>query len=198
MKKLNNLDKRYERFRWFFTSTNVLVVGGKSDEQNEIALKTFLKPFYKVLHTSSPGSPFMIIQSENPNKQEIEEAAIYCASFSQDWKRDKKEIDIDIFNGEQLYKNKSMKTGTFGVKGSKKTIKVKPELVLVIQNHKLRAVPKNTNLEVLARIKQGKLSKEDAIKLISDTLKNKYHYPFSKEEIMSAIPSDKLSVDRFK
>ena len=58
--------KDYKNYRWFFTSNNILVVGGKSDKQNELALKHFLKPEYTITHTSKPGSPFMIIQSKNP------------------------------------------------------------------------------------------------------------------------------------
>jgi hypothetical protein len=103
-------------------------------------------------------------------------------------------MDIDIFKGEQVYKTKEMKIGTFGVKSGKKTMKVRPELVLVIQNGKLRAVPKTTKLEVLALIKQGNSSKEEAAIIISKLIKNKYHFPISKEEILGAIPSDKLSV----
>jgi len=194
MIKLLNLGKKYHNYRWFFTSDNVLVVGGKSDEQNEIVLSEFLKPNYTIAHTTLPGSPFMVIQSDKPGKKDIEETAIFCACFSQQWKHGKKTIEIDIFKGEQIYKTKSMKTGTFGVKGGKRTMKVRPELVLGIQNGKLRAVPKTTNLEVLAIIKQGNLSKEDAAIKISKIIKDKYHFPISKEEILSAIPSDKLSV----
>ncbi len=194
MQKLSNLDRKYENFRWFFTSGNTLVVGGKNDEQNEIVLKEFLKPNYIIMHTSAPGSPFMVIQSDKPSKNDIGEAAIFCACFSQQWKSGKKLIDIDVFSGVQIYKTKAMKTGTFGVKDRKKTIKVKPELVLVIQNGKLRAVPKATKQEALAEIKQGSLSKEEAAVKISRIIKDEYHFPVSKEEIMSAIPSDKLSV----
>jgi hypothetical protein len=194
MIKLTNLDKKYENYRWFFTSNNILVVGGKSDEQNEIVLKEFLKPNYIVMHTSSPGSPFMVIQSDNPQKKDILETAVFCACFSQQWKTGKKKIDIDIFKGENIYKIPSMKTGTFGVKGNKKTIKVNPELFLVIQNGKLRAIPNASRLQVLAFIKQGNLSKEVAADKISKIIKDKYHFPISREEIMSAIPSSKLFV----
>jgi hypothetical protein len=194
MIKLTNLESRYENFRWFFTSNNILVVGGKSDEQNEIVLKEFLKPNYSVLHTSLPGSPFMVIQSDKAGKKDIEEAAVFCACFSQQWKTGKKSIDIDIFKGEQIYKIPSMKKGTFGVKGAKKTIKIKPELVLVILNGKLRAVPNSSKYEVLASIKQGNLKKEQAAEKISKIIKDKYHFPIIKDEIMQAIPSDKLFV----
>ena len=136
-----NPKKDYRNYRWFFTSNNVLVVGGKSDEQNELVLKHFLKPDFTVMHTSKPGSPFMVIQTDKPTKKDLDETAIFTAAFSKQWKNGNKKIDIDIFKGEQVYKIKSMKLGTFGVKGDKQTKKVKPELVLIIQKGKIKAVP---------------------------------------------------------
>jgi hypothetical protein len=199
MQKLKNKvgalnGNEYENYRWFFTSGDVLVVGGKSDEQNEAVIANFLRPEYIIMHTTEPGSSFMIIQSEKPGKKDLEETAVFCACFSQQWKKGDKLISIDIFKGEQVYKNKSMKTGTFGVMGEKKTMKVKPELVLVIQKGKLRAVPTTTKEEKLTVVVPGKLSKEEAAIKIARAISNKYHFPVSRDEIMQAIPSDKIGV----
>jgi len=191
--KLNS-EKDYENYRWFFTSNNVLVIGGKSDEQNELVLKNFLRPEYTVMHTSAPGSSFMIIQSEKPTKKDLNETAVFTACFSKQWKNTSSDIEIDIFQGSQIYKTKSMKLGTLGVKGDKKTVKVKPELVLIIQKGKLRAVPSTVKEKVLAEIKRGKLSKEEAAEKIAKKIKDKFDFPVSREEIMKAIPSDKLGV----
>jgi len=199
-----NSGKDYSNYRWFFTSEGKLVVGGKSDEQNEIVLRDFLKPSYTVMHTSKPGSGFMIIQDENPSKKDLDETAIFCGCFSKQWKNLKSpnsKIDIDIFKGEQIYKLKTMKTGTFGVKNKEKTVKINPELVLVIQKGKLRAVPKigfknkkigNGELKVLGEIKSGNLSKEEAADKIAKKIKDKFNYPISKDEVMQAIPSGKI------
>jgi len=186
--------KNYKNYRWFFTSNNVLVIGGKSEEQNEIAIKHFLKPNYTVMHTSAPGSPFMIIQSDNPTKKDLEETAIFTGCFSKQWKKGNKKIDIDIFKGKQIYKTKSMKTGTFGVKGKKETMRIKPELILVIQKGKFRAVPNPNGESKLAIIKQGKMNKEEAVDKIAKIIQNKFNFPVHKEELMQAIPSSNLSV----
>jgi len=186
--------KDYRNYRWFFTSNKILVVGGKSDEQNELVLKHFLRPEYTIMHTSAPGSPFMIIQSKNPTKKDLEETAIFTGCFSKQWKTGKKKIDIDVFKGEQIYKLKTMKLGTFGVKGEKETMNIKPELILIIQKGKFRAVPNPDGESTLAEIKPGKLSKEQAVEKIAKILRNKFNLPPNKEEIMQAIPSSKLSV----
>ncbi len=186
--------REYPNYRWFFTSNNVLVVGGKSDEQNELAIRNFLKPQYVIMHTSKPGSPFMIIQSDKPTKKDLEETAIFCACFSKQWKNGNKKIDIDVFKGEQIYKIKSMKLGTFGVKGNKETLSVKPELNLIIQKGKFRAVPAIGKEKKLAEIKPGKMSKEDAVKKLAKIIQDKFNLPVNQEELSQAIPSAKLSV----
>lgn len=194
MLKSANDNKNYMNYRWFFTSEGKLVVGGKSEEQNEIVLKYFSKPNYTIMHTTSPGSPFMIIQTEEPSKNDLNECAMFCACFSKEWKSGNKLISIDIFSGKDVYKTKTMKVGTFGVK-NRKQIKVKPELVIVIQKGKIKAVPKvNKSEEILAVIKQGKLTKEEAGEKIAKKIKEKFLFPVSKEEIMMAIPSGNMSV----
>ncbi len=194
----SNTNSDYKKYRWFFTTNNILVIGGKNDEQNELAINNFLKADYLVAHTSNPGSSFMILQSDNPSKKDIEEVAVFCACFSKEWKLGKKKVDIDIFKGKDIYKTKTMKRGTFGVDGEKKVITVKPELILVFQKGNLKAIPKinknKDNSETLAEIKPGKVDKEKAAEILVKKIKDKYNYPVSKEEIMMAIPSDLMSV----
>ena len=55
--------EEYKKYRWFYTSSGNLVVGGKNAEQNDgllTAMKKMSKDYW-VMHTSSPGSPFSII-----------------------------------------------------------------------------------------------------------------------------------------
>jgi predicted ribosome quality control (RQC) complex YloA/Tae2 family protein len=186
--------KEYMSYRWFFTSEGKLVIGGKSDEQNENVLRYFKRPGYTIMHTTKPGSPFMIIQSDDPSKNDLDECAVFCACFSKEWKTGKKSIDIDVFKGGDVFKNKGMKTGTFGVKNKKK-VKAKPELMVIIQKGKIRAVPKvKGKEESLAVIKQGKMDKEAAAEKIAKKIKEKYLLPVSKEEVMRAIPSGNMDV----
>jgi len=190
--------KDYERFRWFFTSNDILVIGGKSDKQNESIIERFSKPEYTIMHTSKPGSSFVIIQNKNPSKQDLKEAAIFCGCFSQQWKLNKKIIEIDIFKGKQIYKNKSMKTGTFGIHGAKKLLKIKPKLFLIIQKGILRSVPESIKEKKLIEITPGNLSKEISTKNIARTLKEKYNLLISKSEILQALPSDKINIKIIK
>jgi hypothetical protein len=189
---ISNSEKRgqdYEKYRWFFTSSGKLVIGGKNAEQNE-SIMSGVENDDVIMHTSSPGSPFCIIK--NPSENDIEEAAVFTACFSHEWKRGKDKAEVHIFKGEQVTKNKGMKTGTFGVLGSVKRKKVNLKLILEFQKGKLRAVPYNGKKGII--IVPGSLDKIQAATKLMDIIKNKKNYPITKEEIMSAIPSDNMAI----
>jgi len=176
-------DIDFKKYRWFFTSSGKLVVGGKNEEQNELFVKSMLDTAEEliVMHTSDPGSPFSFIISEPKyvNKKDLEEVAIFTACFSKAWKLKKKTSEVDIFKTDQIFKKKDMKIGTFGVLGSE-TKKVKLRLYLTKQQDTLRAVPfKIKGLELVP----GSLEKEKAAEEISKLLK------VDKEEVMQAIPA---------
>jgi predicted ribosome quality control (RQC) complex YloA/Tae2 family protein len=115
------------KFREFITSSGKKVIGGKSAENNEELIEQILPGEY-VLHTVKPGSPFVNIKADEreTTKEDLKEAAIFCARYSQDWRDNKKDVLVHVFKGRDIYKEKSMKLGTFGVKNFKE-IKVKKE-----------------------------------------------------------------------
>ncbi len=175
----------YQKYRWFYTSSGILVIGGKSDSQNEEVVR-LAKTSDIILHTKAPGSPFCVLQdSVEEGAKDIEEAAIFCACFSQSWKKAKGTIEVHSFTKNQVYKEKKSATGTFGIKGEVKKIKAKLNLWLDFQEGKLRAVPFETDI---ALITPGKMSKEEAVKKISQKLE----IPI--EEVMSALPSDGIEI----
>ena len=176
----------FKKYRWFFTSSGSLVIGGKSDSQNEEVVKE-AKPNEVVVHTKEPGSPFCVIKEAiEETSEDIKEAATFCACLSQTWKKSKgKPIEVHVFTKQQVEKKKSMKSGTFGIKGAYDKIKVIPELSLTFQEGVLRAVPFESDI---ARIMPGEMKKEQAAMMIS----KKLEVPI--EEVMSALPADGISV----
>ena len=116
MKKIN--------FRIFITENGTTILAGKNDESNEdLILQS--KEDEDVFHTKEAGSPFVNIKGE-AKKSDIKIAAIFCAKFSRDWKKNKKDVIVHQFKGKDIYKEKGMKIGTFGIKKFK-TIKIKKE-----------------------------------------------------------------------
>lgn len=119
------------KFRKLFTSSGKLMIAGKDAESNEELIKQVGKNEY-VLHTKARGSPFVNIKADKKDvkKKDLKEAAIFCAVYSQAWKKAKikKDVIVHYFLGEDIYKNKNMKIGTFGVKNYKEIIVKKEDL----------------------------------------------------------------------
>jgi len=110
-------------FRKAVTSSGKLMLAGKNAETNEKLIEQVGKEEL-VFHTAKPGSPFVNIKLEDGEKysqKDVQEAAIFCAKYSQDWKKAKikKDVDVHYFLGKDIFKLKDMKLGTFGVKGYK-------------------------------------------------------------------------------
>ena len=189
--------KDYEKYRWFYTSSGKLVVGGKNAEQNEILLKELKVEGEEriMMHTTDPGSPFtaIIFDPKLVKESDIKECAIFTGSFSRAWRSKKKRVSIDIFTLSQLYKSGLMKSGTWGVKGEIRRISVNLELVLTKQNNKLRAVPQLTSKsrkDILLTIIPGKSDKD----LILPKLQIALPIYCSQEELLNALPSGGIKI----
>jgi hypothetical protein len=180
----------YMKYRWFFTKSSKLVYGGKSAEQNEEIVNKLLKEETNcmVMHTKMPGSPFSIIFSE-PSKvseEDMEEAAAWTGCFSRAWRSGAKKAEIDMFLSEQIFKDKRMKDGTFGVRGIIDRKPVDLRLYLVKQKGVLRCVPRESlkiSTKVYTKFVPGNIPKEK----FSEYLVKKYG--FNKEEVLNALPS---------
>ena len=181
----------YQKYKWFFTASGKLVVGGKSAAQNDELIK-YLKQQGKehlMMHTSSPGSPFTCIlaEPEKVSKQDRVECAIFTGSFSQAWKSGNKSAIIDIFRLSQVTKRSGMKTGTWGVNGYVEKLEAPLALVLTKQKGVLRAVPEQSasKKSILVKIVPGTIEKNDLLTKLEIELGSVSH----KEEVLSALPA---------
>jgi hypothetical protein len=189
----------YRRYKWFFTSSGKLVIGGKSALQNEELLRRLklLKKEFIVMHTKEPGSPFSIIFDDlkKISASDLKECAIFTGCFSRAWRSGEKKTKIGIFKLSQLRKNNNMKAGTWEVVGEVTEMDVNLELALTKQSGTIRAVPlesiKNKK-EILLKISPGKIDKKDAPLKLDFELKNN----FSQEEILSALPAGGFKILR--
>lgn len=113
--------KRYwfERFLWFYTSKNkLLVISGRDATSNEILIKKYAEKNDIILHADIHGSPFTVIKNglEKADEEDIYEAAIFTASYSNGWKYGFANLDVYWVILEQL--SKSAPSGEYLSKGS--------------------------------------------------------------------------------
>ncbi len=101
-------------FRKLITENGTLILAGKNDESNESLIAQVEKD-EEIFHTKEAGSPFVNIKGK-AKIGDIKTAALFCAKFSRDWKKNGKGIEIHRFKGKDIYKKKGMKVGTFGVR----------------------------------------------------------------------------------
>ena len=118
------------KFRIFELSSGKMIYGGKNAENND-ELVWQANPNDVLLHTLAPGSPFVNI-GDSPTKQEVNEAAIFCAKFSQDWRDNKKDIIVNKFLKKDTNKEKKAKSGSWTVSKQEK-LKVKKADILKLE-----------------------------------------------------------------
>src|SRR3989344_4426719 len=181
------LFKEHKKYRWFYTSTSKLVIGGKTAVQNDELLHqvTASTEDFLVMHTTEPGSPFCVILTDlkKITKSDREECAIFTGCFSRAWREGKKEAAVDIFLSSQIYKGRKMKSGTWGVETRVEHVRVPLKLALTRQEGILRAVPLQSvsKKEAIGFVCPGTLDKQD----LAPKLELEFNQSFSQEEVLA-------------
>lgn len=125
--------KWYERYRWFFSSNDKLVVSGKSFRNNQTILKRYTKPEDLVLG-SDFSSSIAVIKTENEQlpAETIYEAAVMIASYSKAWEENMENIPVFYVRPDQVLRNEEAKAIEFS--GERKFLeKIEPRLSIGVQ-----------------------------------------------------------------
>jgi len=123
---VNNYLNELSKFRRVILNSGTEIFLGKDAKTNDSLLNQFKGKKNIILHTKAPGSPFCVIKKLNPLNDEIYSSGIIVARYSQNWRDNKSDVEVNVFTGMDINKNKKMKLGTWQVKNFK-TIKVKKE-----------------------------------------------------------------------
>ena len=195
----------YEKFRWFKSSNDFLIIAGRDASTNELIIKKHLDPQDTVFHTEMQGSPFTIIK--NPEKKEIPketilEAATFTATYSKAWDLGIKYLEVFQVKPEQVTKQAKageyLQKGSFMIQGKKMIHNVTINLAIgyyteenakIIMAGPITAVQKNTDENV--KLKQGTIKKGEITKKLMHLL----NYPRS-EEILSMLPAGRFDTQK--
>jgi predicted ribosome quality control (RQC) complex YloA/Tae2 family protein len=117
----------FEKFRWFISSDNILVIGGRDATTNEIVIKKHTDDEDVVFHTEMAGSPFIIIKRQgfigDIPKATLDEAASFTAIFSRGWKSGLSGFEVFSVNPSQVSKQPNpgeyIQKGSFMIRGTK-------------------------------------------------------------------------------
>jgi len=128
----------YERFYWFRTSNDVLVIGGRDSRQNDLLVKRYLRDDYLFFHADIYGGPVVVSLADRASIKEsdIQEAAQFAASFSRAWREGLSSIDVYWVYGHQVSKSppsgEYLPRGAFMVRGKRNYLRNVPLKVKVL------------------------------------------------------------------
>ena len=113
------------KFREYTLKSGTKIFLGKNEKNNDELVKQFQGKENFILHTVAPGSPFCVLDNLDVSKKDIKQAAIICASKSQDWRDNKKSVKMHLFTGKDVSKPRGSKLGSWTLKNKPKVIKAK-------------------------------------------------------------------------
>ena len=131
--EVNEFLNKQKKFRSFELKSGSTIFAGKNSKNNDELVSLYKGKPNIILHTEKPGSPFCVINELKPSKQDIYQAAIICASKSQDWRNNKSNVKVHQFTGKQVKKNSYMKSGSWKLTSKPKIINVKKRDILKCQ-----------------------------------------------------------------
>ncbi|WP_288266926.1 ribosome rescue protein RqcH [uncultured Methanobrevibacter sp.] len=110
--------KWYEKLRWFLSSDNVLVIGGRDANSNESIVKKYLEPNDIYLHADIHGASSTAIKLNGAklNDTLLKESGEFAASFSSAWSLGFSTQDVYWVHPDQV--SKTPESGEFLAKGS--------------------------------------------------------------------------------
>ncbi len=131
------INKWYSQYRWMYTSLNHLVVAGRNIKQNNAIVRKHMSKEDFFLHADIHGSPATVIKTDRRKitEKEVEEAAIFTASYSSAWRRGYNSVDVYFTRGEQIKvsapSGQYLPHGSFFVKGERKYMRKVPLLLFL-------------------------------------------------------------------
>ena len=105
--------KWYHRFRWFFTSDGVLVLGGRDASQNEELVKKYMEGRDLFVHADVHGASVVIVKGTT---QCMDEVTAFAASFSGAWRSGHFSADVYAVRPDQV--SKTPESGEYVSRGS--------------------------------------------------------------------------------
>ncbi len=171
----------YEKFRWFFSSDGLLVIGGRDSSQNELLVRRYMEDDDLFIHAEVHGAPVVLVKKAglSPPQATIREAAQFALAYSKAWKEGRLLGDAYWVKPSQVSKTppsgEYLAKGSFMIRGERNYVKGLSLLVAIGLDHEDRliggppdAIAKKAKVYVLlapGEQRVSKLAREVADKL---------------------------------
>ncbi len=195
--------KWFERFRWFFSSDDMLVIGGRDVKTNQEVVEKHMEAGDRYLHADIVGAPHVVIKAAGKEVSEttLREAAEFAAMHSRAWREGLGELDVYWVMPEQVSKRAPPGTylpkGSYIIRGKRNFLKVPTEAAVgavmindepLITCGPLSAVEKHSR--VVVEVVPGKMKKSELAREVRARLKT-VGVDVSIDEVERALPPGK-------
>jgi predicted ribosome quality control (RQC) complex YloA/Tae2 family protein len=170
----------YEKFHWFFTSSDMLAIGGRDAQQNELINSRHFSDSDLFFHADIFGASAVVLKDGAEAGRGIrEEVAQFAACYSSAWEEGLHSVDVYAMRRDQVSKSTgkgSLGTGSFLLSGERDWYRgVQLSLVAFVKDERLNVVPASAfaRLKMEAKhvaITLGNYKKSDAAKKIAAQL----------------------------
>ena len=183
----------FDKFRWFISSDDFLVIAGKDAQTNEKLIRKHMKPNDLVFHTDITGSPFVLIKNpDNKNipPQTILEAAEFCGSYSKAWKVGISAVDVYYIKPDQVKKEGGLPTGSFMIYGKREWVRRIPVKIAIGLDDEVYYGPEDLVKKKVSKYVTIVPGNKPAYE-IADEIRKKLKSKIVKEKIVRIIPYGK-------
>ena len=125
---INRKQLWFERFNWFLSSDDMMVVSGKDAKSNEYLVKNIMKEYDLYVHSDCPGSGSCIILNPEKLSSELipnrtkEEAGMFVVAHTKTWDTNVPDSSFWV-NSDQVSRTPEtgeyIKTGSFVIRGKR-------------------------------------------------------------------------------
>ncbi len=198
--------KWYEKLRWFITSDNTLVIGGRDAGTNEAIVKKYLDNNDIYLHADIHGATSTAIKLEGKSLNDtiLKESGEFAASFSSAWSKGFTTQDVFWVHPDQVSKTPEpgefLAKGSFVIRGNRNYIRsarVKIAIGIVdYEGKRIMAGPVESleaHCENYVVLKPGYTKKEAIAKKILNEINE--DDMLTLDDIIRVLPSGKCDID---
>ncbi len=113
----------FEKFNFGFTSSGLLMIGGRSAQQNDQVFSKHMDDDDLFFHADIQGGSALILKGgTGASEDELDEAAQFAASYSKAWVNGNAAVDVYAVKKEQVSKHSQggyIPTGAFAILGKR-------------------------------------------------------------------------------
>ncbi len=190
----------FEKFHFSFTKSGLLMIGGRSAQQNDHLFNHYLEPNDLFFHADIPGGGVVIIKKgKEATQEERAEAAQLAGCFSRAWREGLHAVDVYCVPPEAVSKKDSgvySTKGSFVIKGERGWFKNMPLRLRMgfyeYNGERLLCVFAAFSRRGKVELTPGQMAKGEAIKKLSKI------FDVHPDEVMPLLPPGKVSYSLVK